>query len=96
MTRQRREKPQHREKPPPPLYVLSEDDCADLFGKGDTWFRERTPDLEEQGFPKVDPLLDGRNACLVEEWFRNRQPAEGATASAASIAGVYWPRNIAP
>ena len=67
------------EKPSPLLCVLSEDDCSALFGKGGTWFRERETELEAQGFPKYDPLLDGRNAHLVEQWFKDRQsPVEGA------------------
>ncbi len=67
------------EKPSPPLCVLSDDDCSALFGKGETWFRERVTDFEAQGFPKVDELLDGRNAYLVEQWFKDRQsPVEGA------------------
>ena len=68
------------EKPSPLLCVLSDDDCSALFGKGETWFRERATELEAQGFPKYDPLLDGRNSFLAVEWFKNRQPDEGAYA----------------
>ncbi len=66
------------EKPPPRLFVLSEEDCGALFGHGETWFRERVTEFEAQGFPKVDPLLDGRNACQVEQWFKSRKPGAGA------------------
>ena len=60
-------------KPAPKLLVLSEEDCATQFGKGETWFRTQVPALEVEGFPKVDALLGGRNALLVEEWFRSRK-----------------------
>ena len=73
--------PPRREKPVPPLLVLTEDDCGALFGRGETWFRERAPEFEAQGFPKIDPLLDGRNACQVEQWFMDRKPGAGAPAS---------------
>ncbi len=61
------------EKPSPALFVLSEEDCAALFGRGESWFRERVTEFEAEGFPKIDELLDGRNAHLVEQWFKSRQ-----------------------
>ena len=66
------------EKPSPPLFVLSEYDCAAIFGRGEDWFGKRVTEFEAQGFPKVDPLLDGRNAYLVEQWFQKRRPPVAA------------------
>ena len=60
------------EKPSPPLCVLSDDDCAALFGKGETWFRERVTEFEAEGFPPYDELLDGRNLYRVIAWFKRR------------------------
>ena len=60
--------------PPLPVQcaVLSLHDIADMFGKGETWFREHQAQLEAEGFPLEDELLDGWNKYHVEDWFRAR------------------------
>ena len=48
-----------------------------VFGKGETWFRERLPQLYESGFPRYDDLIDGWNICQIVAWFEGRTIADG-------------------
>ena len=52
--------------------VLSLHDLADIFGKGESWVRERLQQFEAEGFPPYDELLDGWNLYRVMAWFEER------------------------
>ncbi len=49
-----------------------------VFGKGETWFREKLPQLYESGFPRYDDLIDGWNICQIVAWFEGRTITDGA------------------
>ena len=52
--------------------VLNAHGVADTFGKGETWFRNHQKELEAEGFPPYDELLDGWNRYRVIAWFEDR------------------------
>ncbi len=58
--------------PPLDRAVASAHDLGDIFDKGESWVRERLPQLEAEGFPPYDELLDGWNLCRVIAWFEAR------------------------
>ena len=59
--------------------ILSDFELATLMGKCETKFRKMRPQLEAEGLPKRDELLDGTDAVAVHHWIdqRSRTGDEG-------------------
>lgn len=56
---------------PDPLYVR-EEEAARMLRHDVTWLRKNSPALEQQGFPKIDPLVGMRHKEAIEAWARER------------------------
>ena len=52
--------------------LLSERAIAAMLDKGYTKFREIRPQLEAEGFPKIDKLIGGTDSVAVNRWLDRR------------------------
>lgn len=54
-----------------PLFATDRQLAMAIVGKdrAEMWVRSVVPQLERKGFPKIDPLHDGRPVPLVEKFF---------------------------
>lgn len=56
---------------PEPLYV-KEEEAARMLRHDVTWLRRNRAMLEDQGFPKIDPVVGMRHKEAIEAWARER------------------------
>jgi hypothetical protein len=53
---------------------------AARLNRGVEWLRKHRSALEQEGFPRKDPLLDGWDSKAIEEWLDRRSGLEASPA----------------